>query len=130
MHPSGLAVLQKRIGFDPVTQLKAKFYRAVDKDLSLLGQGDFQAFQRSGGGAFEIHSAHPEPAPVTRTFEFILTRPPVRCATEMSAARIDYKDAVRRLVDPDAILLLPFCIDAQRVVRGKANFKLARRFQN
>ncbi len=41
----------------------------------------------------------------------------------MSAARVNHKQPVGSLVDPDAVLLLPLRIDAQRVITGKSNFE-------
>src|SRR5882724_13445955 len=41
----------------------------------------------------------------------------------MSAARVDHKHAIRCAIHPDTIFLLPFCIDAETVIRGVTNFE-------
>ena len=60
-------------------------------------------------------------AAVTMTLKLILARFPIGRATEVRAARINYKNPVGSLVNPDAILLLPLGIYSQRIVRRKAD---------
>jgi hypothetical protein len=48
----------------------------------------------------------------------------------MRAARENNEDAVRSLVDPDTILLLPLRINAESIIRRKAHPEYARGFQN
>src|SRR5207237_9769652 len=48
---------------------------------------------------------------------------PIRYAAQVSAAGVDHKRAVRRAVHPYAVLLLPFGIDAEGVVRSVTNLE-------
>ena len=48
----------------------------------------------------------------------------------MSATGINDEEPIRRSRDPDAVLLLPFCIDTECVVVWRANAKDAGRFEN
>src|SRR5207249_11130844 len=69
-------------------------------------------------------------AAVTRAFELVLAGFPVGRAAKMGAARIDDEEPIRRLVHPDAILLLVLGIDAERVVAGKADLEGAGRLED
>jgi len=53
------------------------------------------------------------------TLKLIFAGLPVRRATPDASTRIDHKDPVGSLVNPDAILLLPLGIHAERVVSRK-----------
>ena len=48
----------------------------------------------------------------------------------MRAAGVDYKSAIGSLGDPDAILLLPFRIDAKCIITWWPNAKGARRLKD
>src|SRR5260370_21248550 len=65
---------------------------------------------------------------MTRTLEFVLARFPVGRATQVRAARVNYKQTVGGLVHPDAVLLLPLGINAQGIIAGKSYFECAGRF--
>ena len=67
---------------------------------------------------------------MTRTLEFVFTGFPVRRATQMRASRIDDKQAIGSLRDPDAILLLPLGIDTKCVISGHADAKYIGWFEN
>src|SRR5437899_4559813 len=69
-------------------------------------------------------------AAVTRTLELVLTRFPVGRAPQMRAAGVNHKHTVRRLIHPDAVLLLPLGIHAQGIIAEKSNFESAGRFGN
>ena len=67
---------------------------------------------------------------MARTFELVFTRLPVGSAAQMRAASVDHKESVRSLSYPNAILLLPLCIDAEGVISWRADAKDAGRFKN
>src|SRR5215216_5790550 len=73
---------------------------------------DIGAIHRSRGRPLEIDPFAVVAAAVTRTFELVLRRLPVRRTPEMRAARVDNEQAVGCFVYPNAILLLPFIADA------------------
>ena len=64
------------------------------------------------------------------TLKLILARFPIGRAAEMRATRVDHENPIGSLVHPDAVLLLPLRIDTERVIRGKANGKLAGGLEN
>src|SRR5437867_13381371 len=64
------------------------------------------------------------------TLEFVLTCLPVRCTAEMGATSVNDEQPIRSLCYPDAILLLPLRVDAQRVIARRTNSKDTRWFQN
>src|SRR3954470_10500605 len=74
-------------------------------------------------GTFEVNSLAVIAAAVTWTLEFVFARLPVRRAAEMSTARVNHEQPIRSLINPDSVLLLPFRIDAKRVVARKSNFE-------
>ena len=67
---------------------------------------------------------------MARALELVLARLPVGRAAEVRAARVDHKQAIGSSCDPDAILLLPFGVDADRVIVRRADAKYAGRFEN
>jgi len=62
---------------------------------------------------------------VTGTLKLVFARFPIGRAAEMRATRVDHEDPIGSLIHPDAILLLPLSVYAERVIRRKANRKLA-----
>ena len=67
---------------------------------------------------------------MARALKLVFAGLPVRRAAEMSAAGVDDEESIGRSRHPDTILLLPFCIDAERVVGGRPDTKDAGRFEN
>ncbi len=61
---------------------------------------------------------------MARTLELVLTCLPVGRAAEMGAASVNHKKPVGSSGHPDAILLLPLGIDAERVVAGRPDRKM------
>ena len=102
----------------------------VHHDLSLRIQLDVSAIHRPRGWPFEVNRLAVVTAAMARTPKLILARFPVRRAPEMGAAGVDHKNPVGRLVDPNAILLLPLGVNAERVIRRKAHRKFAGRLKN
>src|SRR6185369_9822892 len=80
--------------------------------------------------AFEVNAFTVVTTTVARAFEFVFTGLPVGRATEVCAARVDDEEPIGRSRHPDAVLLLPFGIDTQRVVAWSADAKDAGRFEN
>src|SRR5580765_7133928 len=98
----------------------------VHRNLSVRSKLDVCAVHRTGRGAFEVHALAVVSAAVARALEFILRRLPVGSATQMRAARIDYEQAIRSFIHPDAILLLPLCVHAKPVILWIADFERCR----
>src|SRR6185437_8715154 len=73
--------------------------------------------------SFEVDAFIVITAAVTRALEFVLARLPIRCAAQVSAARIDYEKTIGRAVYPDTIFLLKLCINTEREVRGIADLE-------
>src|SRR5258705_11745447 len=88
----------------------------VHHNLSFGIELDVCAIHRSRGRPFKLDRLAIVAAAVTGTLKLILARLPVRRAAKMGAASIDYKNPIRSLVDPDAVLLLPLRVNTQRVV--------------
>ena len=99
--------------------------RNVDNYLPFGIELNFRAIHRPRCRAFEVDAFTVVAATVTRTFKFVFARLPVRRAPEMSAARVNYKQPIGGSGHPDSILLLPLCIDAQRVVAWDPDAKHA-----
>src|SRR5713226_6842823 len=86
----------------------------VDDNLSFGIDLDVRAIHRARRRPFKVNAFAVVTTAVTRTLKLVLARLPVRGTTQMRAARINHKQTIRRLVHPDAILLLPFRIHPQR----------------
>ena len=61
--------------------------------------------------------------------ELVLARLPVGRAAQMSAARVNDKDAVGCAVHPNAVFLLPLGVHAESIIRGVANLENRGRFE-
>src|SRR6266702_8238140 len=60
---------------------------------------------------------------MARTLELVLAGLPVGRAAQMSAARVNDKDAIGRAVHPNAVFLLPLGVHAESIIRGVANLE-------
>src|SRR6476659_3896886 len=78
---------------------------------------NLSAVHRSRRRALEVDPLAGIAASMARTFELVLARLPVRCASQVSASGIDHKQSFGIAHDPDAILLLELCIDPKPEVR-------------
>ena len=105
-----LAVLQKAIGFDPITILIPEYYCTVDQKLAVVGKRDLQSLERSGRRALKIDSIHAESAPMTGTFEFAIGGKPARRASEMRADRGQGIKTFRLSDDPNPIIVFVFLV--------------------
>ena len=108
-----------RRAFRPVVELAY-----IDDDLPFGIELDLGAIHWARRGAFKVDALAVVTAAVARTLEFILARLPIGRAAEVRAARVDDEKPLGVLYDPDAILLLPLGINAERVVAGKADSKV------
>lgn len=104
--------------------------RQVHYDLALCIQFDMGAVHWPGSRTFKVYALAVVATSMAGAFKFVLARLPVGSTAEMSTARVDYKDAVRGLGDPDAILLLPLCIDSQCIITRRTDAKAAGRLKN
>src|SRR5580692_491251 len=95
----------------------------IDNDLPIGSQFDLGAVHRTRSRAFEVDAFAVIAAAVAWTLEFVLARFPVRSAAEVGTARVDHEHSVGSAIDPDAVFLLKFCVDAQRELRGVANLE-------
>jgi len=102
----------------------------VDHNLPFCIERDLRAIHRARRRAFEVDALAVVATAVARAFEFVFTGLPIRRAAEMSAARIDNEEPVGSSRHPDAVLLLPFCVDADSVIGDGPNTKYAGRFEN
>ena len=101
----------------------------IHDDLPVGRQFHVRAVHRTRRGPFEVNAFTVVAAAVAGALEFVLAGFPVGRATQMRAARVNDKHAVGRAVHPDAVLLLPLRIHAQRIVRGIADFENGGRFE-
>ena len=62
---------------------------------------------------------------MARTFELVLAGFPVWRTAEVRAAGIDHEQSIRSASYPDAILLLPLCVDSDRIVPWRSDSKNA-----
>jgi len=97
--------------------------RYVHHDLTFRIQLNVRPIHGARRRTFEVNRFAVIAAAVTGTFEFVFAGLPIRRAPEVRASRIHYEQSVGSLIHPDAILLLIFRIDAERVVAGKSNFE-------
>src|ERR1700686_4605030 len=65
--------------------------RGVDKNLTVGREFDVRAVHRPRGRAFEVDPFTVVAAAVARTFEFIFAGLPIRCASQVRAARVDHE---------------------------------------
>ncbi len=71
-----------------------------------------------GSWTFKVDALAVVATAMAGAFELVLACLPIGRTAEMGTAGENHKDAVRSLGYPDAILLLPLCIDAQCVITG------------
>src|SRR5437879_2556877 len=86
--------------------------------LSVWRQFDVHAMHSTRCRSFKVDTFAVVSAPVARALKLVFAGLPIGCAAQVSAAGVDDKHAVRRAVHPYAVLLLPFGIDAEGVVRS------------
>ena len=96
---------------------------SIDDDLTIGSELDLGSIHGPRCGTFKVDPFAVIAAAVTRTLELVLTGLPVGRTAKVSAARVDYEQPVRSAIDPDAVLLLKFGVDAQREFRGIADFE-------
>src|SRR5215204_4907652 len=102
----------------------------VDDDLPLGVHRHLGAIHRARRGAFEVDALTVVAAAVARALELVLARLPVGRASQVRAARVDDEQALGVSDDPDAVLLLPLGVHAERVVARKADAEDARRLHD
>ena len=95
----------------------------VDDDLAVRTKVHTGAIHRSRRRTLKIDALTIVTAAMAGALELVLRGFPIRGATQMSTARIDDEQPVRRTIDPDPILLQPFFVDAQPVIPGIADLE-------
>ena len=96
---------------------------SVHDNLAIRSNLYVRAVHRAWRRAFEVHTFAVITAAVAGALEFVFAGLPIGSAAQMRAARVDYKDAVRSAVHPDAVFLLKFGIYAKRIVGRIADFE-------
>src|SRR5579871_637675 len=104
-------------------------FGCVDENLAVRSEFDVSAVHGTRCRAFEVDTLAVVSATMARALEFVFARLPIRGAAEMRATSVDHEEAVRRAVDPDAILLLKFGVDAKRKFRRVADFEQSVRLE-
>src|SRR5438874_2631873 len=90
----------------------------IHNNLSVWRQFHVRAIHGTRCRSFKVDTFAVVSAPVARALKLVFAGLPIGCAAQVSAAGVDDKHAVRRAVHPYAVLLLPFGIDAEGVVRS------------
>src|SRR6266704_2203940 len=93
----------------------------IHDNLSIWRQFYVRAIHWTRCRSFKVDTFAVVSAPVARALKLVFAGLPIGCAAQVSAAGVDDKHAVRRAVHPYAVLLLPFGIDAEGVVRSVTN---------
>lgn len=83
----------------------------IDYDLTCRIKFDVRAVHRTRRGPLEVYSLAGVAASMARAFELILAGLPIRRASQVSASGVNHKEFLGVSNDPDAILLLKFCVD-------------------
>ena len=76
-----------------------------------------RAIHGAWGRTFEVYALAVIAAAVAGAFELVLAGLPIWSAAKMCTSGVDHKHPVRRTIDPDAIFLLKFGIDAESKFR-------------
>src|SRR6266480_2840623 len=101
----------------------------IHDNLSVWRQFHVRAIHWTRCRSFKVDTFAVVSAPVAGALKLVFAGLPIGCAAQMSAAGVDDKHAVRRAVHPYAVLLLPFGIDAEGVVRSVTNLEHGGRFE-
>src|SRR2546422_9217761 len=102
---------------------------SVHDNLAIGSQFHVSAVHRTRRGPFEVDPFAVITASVAWTLELVLAGLPVGRAAQMSAARVNDKDAIGRAVHPNAVFLLPLGVHAESIIRGVANLENGGRFK-
>src|SRR5580700_3040586 len=102
---------------------------SIDNDLPIGSQFDLGAVHGTRSRAFEVDAFAVIAAAVAWALELVLARFPVRGAAQVGTPCVNHEHAVWSAIDPDAVFLLKFCVDAQRELRGIANLENCVRFE-
>src|SRR5436190_3147650 len=101
----------------------------VNHDLAFSVELNMGAIHRPWRRPLEVNCFAVIATAVTGAFEFVFAGLPVRRTSQMCAARVDDKQSIGSLIDPNTVLLLILGIDPQGVVAWKSNFESAGRFK-
>ena len=88
----------------------------VDYDLARRIKLDVRAVHRSRRRSLEVYAFAGVTASVARAFELVLARFPIGCAAQVSASGVNHEKPFGVSNNPDAVLLLKFCIDSKTEV--------------
>src|SRR5262245_45957213 len=88
----------------------------VDYDLPRRIKLDVRAVHRSRRRSLEVYAFAGVTASVARAFELVLAGFPIGCAAQVSASGINHEKPFGVSNNPDAVLLLKFCVDSKTEV--------------
>src|SRR5260370_7404729 len=95
----------------------------IHDDLAIGSQFYMRAIHGPRRRPFEVDTFAVVAAAVARALELVFAGFPIGRTAQMCAASVNDEDTARRAVHPDAVLLLPFGIHAQSVIRSVANLE-------
>jgi hypothetical protein len=95
----------------------------VHYDLAVRVELDVGAVHRTRRGTFEIDSLGVVAAAMARALELVFAGNPVGRATEVGANRRDHEDALAVAYDPDSMLALELCVDAETEIAWVADLE-------
>lgn len=85
----------------------------IDNDLPFRIEFYFGAIHWTWCRTFKINAFTVVTTTVAWALKLVFAGAPVGSAAQVRATSVDHKNAIGSLIDPDAILLLPLCIDAE-----------------
>src|SRR5882724_6923092 len=88
-----------------------------------------RAVHRTRCRPLEVHAFAVISAAMAGALELVLARLPVGRATQVRAAGVNHKNAIRGLVHPDAKTLLPLGIHAKPIIFGIADLEAGSRLK-
>src|SRR5262249_37318873 len=93
----------------------------VDYDLARRIKLDVRAVHRTRCWPLEVYAFAGITASVARAFELVLAGFPIGCAAQVSASGVNHEKPFGVSNNPDAVLLLKFCIDSKTEVGSIAD---------
>src|SRR5260370_24262254 len=95
----------------------------IHDDLAIGSQFYMRAIHGPRRRPFEVDTFAVVAAAVARALELVFAGFPIGRTAQMCAASVNDEHTALRAVHPEEVLLLPFGIDSQSVVRGVANLE-------
>jgi len=96
----------------------------IHHDLTLWIEFYVRTIHGPRRGTFEIDSLGVITTAMARALEFVLTRLPIRSASQVCTHSPDHEDALGVSHHPDSMLALKFAVDSKAEIAGIADFEL------